>query len=150
MTSMSVRDDITAGESYFITEIKSLKRIITTIPRVFCACYIDEILKGTNTIERVAASAAVLKHLNSLDCICVVATHDIELTRMLTGYDNYHFGERITEGGVEFDYKINNGPSTTKNAIKLLEYMEFDKHIIENAQELVRTFEESGTWSAVQ
>jgi DNA mismatch repair ATPase MutS len=150
MTSMAVRDDITAGESYFITEIKSLKRIITTIPRVFCACYIDEILKGTNTIERIAASAAVLGYLKSLDCICVVATHDIELTRMLDGYDNYHFGERITESGVEFDYIIKLGPSKTKNAIKLLEHMEFDKRIIKNAQELVAAFEESGVWSAVQ
>jgi DNA mismatch repair ATPase MutS len=146
MTSMAVRDDITKKESYFITEIKSLRRIIENIPRVFCACYIDEILKGTNTIERIAASAAVLKFLEGLDCVCVVATHDIELTRMLPGYVNFHFGEQITGSGVEFDYKIKQGPSTTKNAIKLLDFMEFDRKIIEGAEKLVGKFEKTQTW----
>lgn len=150
MTSMAVRDSLTGGESYFITEIKSLRRIIRMIPHVFCACYIDEILKGTNTIERIAASASVLKFLSSMDCVRVVATHDIELTRMLAGYDNYHFGERITDSGVEFDYKINAGPSTTKNAIKLLEHMEFDERIVENAEELVRTFEQTQAWRVLE
>jgi DNA mismatch repair ATPase MutS len=146
MTSMAVRDDITKKESYFITEIKSIRRIITNIPRVFCACYIDEILKGTNTIERIAASAAVLRFLEGLDCICVVATHDIELTRMLPGYVNLHFGEQITENGVEFDFKVKQGPSATKNAIKLLDHMEFDKKIIDGAEKLVSRFEKTQAW----
>jgi DNA mismatch repair ATPase MutS len=146
---MAVRDSITGGESYFITEIKSLRRIIRMIPQVFCACYIDEILKGTNTIERIAASASVLKFLEGMDCVRVVATHDIELTRMLERYDNYHFGEQITDNGVEFDYTIKQGPSTTKNAIKLLEHMEFDTGIVISAEELVIKFEETGSWSVL-
>ena len=58
ITSMAVRDNITEGDSYFIMEIKSLKRILDKVQDTSCICFVDEILKGTNTIERIAASAA--------------------------------------------------------------------------------------------
>lgn len=142
ITSMAVRDNISEGESYFITEIKSLKRILDKIQIIPCTCYIDEILRGTNTIERIAASASVLKYLNNMDCLCVVASHDIELTYILQNiYDNYHFCEQITDDGMLFDYKLKHGVSQTKNAVKLLQYMGFDKLIIENAITLVSDFE---------
>lgn len=147
MTSMAARDNITLGESYFITEIKSLKRILKKIPDIYCICVIDEILKGTNTIERIAASASVLSYLSNLNCLCIAATHDIELTSMLANqYDNYHFSEQIAQDGISFDYVIKHGPSRTKNAIKLLEHMGFDEDIIQNAQKLVKAFEDTKTW----
>ncbi len=146
ITSMAVRDNLSEGESYFITEIRSMKRILDMIPNVFCACFIDEILKGTNTIERIAASAYVLRHIKKMNCICAAATHDTELTRMLPGYRNYHFGEQVTEDGVVFDYAIMPGPSTTKNAIALLKFMGFDKEITDGAEKLVDGFEKTQVW----
>jgi DNA mismatch repair ATPase MutS len=137
MTSMALRDDILEGESYFITEIKSLKRILDRIPDVYCVCYIDEILRGTNTVERIAASASVLGYLCGQDCLCVAASHDIELTRVLGDrIDNYHFREHITDDGMEFDYKLKPGVSDTRNALKLLRHMNFDSAIVENAEAL--------------
>ena len=137
MTSMALRDDISEGESYFITEIKSLKRILDKIDGVYCACYIDEILRGTNTIERIAASASILNYLNGRDCLCLVASHDIELAQMLdNSVDNYHFREQLTDDGMVFDYKIKRGISNTRNAIKLLRYMDFDDEIVKNAEKL--------------
>lgn len=148
MTSMAVRDDIAAGESYFITEIKSLRRILNAVQEQYCVCYIDEILKGTNTIERIAASAAVLNFLGAQPCLCVAATHDIELTRMLAErFDNCHFAEQITDEGMCFDYRIKPGPSNTRNAIRLLDYMKFDAHIVDEAQRMVKDFEQTGSWS---
>ena len=140
MTSMAVRDNISSGESYYIAEIKSLKRIIDKIDIVHCFCFIDEILRGTNTVERIAASAAVLNYLNDKSCLCVVASHDIELARMLQDkLDNYHFREQIVDDEIIFDYKIKPGISTTRNAIKLLRYMNFNSLIIENAEKLVES-----------
>lgn len=145
ITSMAVRDNVTAGESYFVTEIKSLRRILDK--KIFFICFIDEILKGTNTAERIAASAAVLKYFESLDGICVAATHDIELTRMLgAGYDNYHFEETVTDAGIVFDYKIKPGPTRTRNAIKLLEFMGFDARITDGAQRLAQSYDMTGQW----
>ncbi|MCL2198752.1 MAG: hypothetical protein FWB80_15350 [Defluviitaleaceae bacterium] len=138
ITSMAMRDDILAGESYFIVEIKSLKRILTAIENHPCTCYIDEILRGTNTTERVAASAAILQFLNKKDILCIAATHDIELTRILP-HKNYHFCETVTDGGITFDYKLKQGASKTRNAIKLLEAMGFEPEIVENANRLAYT-----------
>ena len=147
MTSMAVREDITAKESYFIAEIKSLKRIIQKIPDVYCVCVIDEILKGTNTVERIAASTAILRDLHQRDCLCIVATHDTELTRLLSDwYDNYHFSEQISDQGIYFDYIIKEGPALTKNAIKLLSFYEFDRQIISDADKMVQDFEDTKRW----
>jgi DNA mismatch repair ATPase MutS len=137
VTSMALRDDIEGGESYFIVEVKSLKRILDLIDKYPCACYIDEILRGTNTAERIAASSAVLEHIYKKDCLCVAATHDIELTQVLNEmYANYNFCEQISDEGIVFDYKLRTGPALTRNAIKLLGFMEFDKEIVRRAEEL--------------
>ena len=147
ITSMAVRDNISTGDSYFITEIKSLKRILDKVKDTACTCFVDEILKGTNTIERIAASSAVLKFLNGKDCLCITASHDIELTHILKNeYDNYHFREHITDDGIHFDYKLKQGPSQTRNAIKLLHYMNFDSQIVEAAEKSVDKFIDSKTW----
>ncbi len=147
MTSMAVRDDVTAGESYFITEIKSLRRILDKLSEVFCLCFIDEILKGTNTAERIAASAATLSFLHGQNCLCAAATHDVELTRMLADmYDNYHFTETVTDEGIVFNYKIQTGPTRTRNAIRLLDFMGFDECIITQAQQLAENFDNIGKW----
>lgn len=137
-TSMALRDDISSGDSYFITEIKSLKRIIEYCSARCCTCFIDEILRGTNTPERIAASTAVLKELHQKGCLCVVASHDIELTQILGGlFDNYHFCETMDGKKITFDYLLKPGPSTTTNAVKLLEYMGFDPGIIREANRLL-------------
>ncbi|QUH31905.1 hypothetical protein HYG85_02970 [Vallitalea guaymasensis] len=73
--------------------IKYLKRIIKSLDNNrLIICFIDEILKGTNTEELIAASASILKYLDKKNCIVVVASHDIELTKILNRqYDNYQF-----------------------------------------------------------
>nr|WP_320024234.1 hypothetical protein [uncultured Acetobacterium sp.] len=147
VTSMAVKDDILAGDSYFMAEIKSLKRTLDKVNRYPCLCFIDEILKGTNTIERIAASAAILDYLDQQNCLCLIATHGIELTNILANtYDNYHFQETITDETIWFDYKLHIGPARTKNAIALLNYLEFDQEIVENANALVDSFAATEKW----
>ena len=137
VTSMAMRDNLLGGESYFVVEIKSLKRILDLVEKYPCTCYVDEILRGTNTVERIAASVSVLSYLCKKDCLCIVASHDIEMTRMLAyRYDNYNFCEQVTERDIVFDYKLREGPSNTRNAIKLLEYMGFEDEIVKNAEKL--------------
>jgi DNA mismatch repair ATPase MutS len=138
ITSMAVRDNLMKGESYYIKEIKYLNRIIQSLSSDrFVICAIDEILRGTNTEERIRASASVLRYLSDKNCIAIVASHDLELTQVLEDiYDNYYFREEIKDKDIVivFDYKLRNGVSTTKNAIKLLEYVGFPIEIIENAR----------------
>jgi len=133
-----------------MAEIKSLKRTIDQVSSYPCLCFIDEILKGTNTIERIAASSAILDYLDSKNCLCLIATHDIEITSILANtYDNYHFQETITDETIWFDYQLHTGPARTKNAIALLNYLEFDREIIGKANSLVDTFVDTEKWPMI-
>ncbi len=147
-TSMAVADNIVEGESYFIAEIKSLRRLLSRIGKGdFCYLFVDEILKGTNTIERVAASASVLEYISKSGNLCFTATHDIELTQMLEKtYTNYHFTETITNGEIRFDYTLYNGPAKSRNAIVLLDTMGFPQEVVGNARRLVQQKEATGEW----
>lgn len=151
-TSMALRDSISSGESYYIREIKSLKRIIDAInSEIPVICFVDEILRGTNTVERIAASSNILKHVSKMNCICIAATHDVELTHILEKYfKNYHFQERIEEKEVLFDYKIHYGRSVTQNAIKLLELLGYEKNIVKKAQNDAEGFLKTGLWENMQ
>lgn len=148
MSSMALRDNLLAGESYFIAEIRSLKRILDAVGEGLpVLCFIDEILRGTNTLERIAASSAVMRHLVGRPMLCMAATHDIELTRMLADcYDNHHFSETVDGRGVSFDYRLKDGPTRTRNAILLLSTMGFDKAIIDRAETALKHFESTGVW----
>jgi len=148
-TSMAITDDLLAGESYFISEIKSLKRITEVdTSKQPLLCVIDEVLRGTNTVERIAASSELLQHLSTEKSLCLAATHDIELCTLLDGqYRLLHFEESVTEDGrVLFDYKIKDGPATTRNAIKLLDRMGFDKNLVKRANEKAKQYSKEGKW----
>ena len=151
MSSMAVRDSVRGGESYFVAEIRSLKRILDAAEgKTPVLAFIDEILRGTNTIERIAASAAVLDALAGKNILVMAATHDIELTRMLASYQNIHFREWVDQGGVTFDYKLRPGPSRTRNALELLGQMGFDRQTVERAREMAARFERGQGWDVLE
>ncbi|MBD7944283.1 hypothetical protein H9650_09140 [Psychrobacillus sp. Sa2BUA9] len=152
VTSMAVQDNVLNGDSYFIAEIKSLQRIIRLITGGKpCISFIDEILKGTNTIERIAASASIMEWLSLNKGINLLATHDIELTEIAESiYDNYHFREKVEGGEVQFDYKIHDGPSISRNAIKLLEILGYPDEITKRSNVLAQNFTVHRIWEALK
>lgn len=148
-SSMALTDHLETGESYYIVEIKSLKRIVDAAHTGGCRiiCFIDEVLRGTNTVERIAASTEILKNLADSGVLCFAATHDTELTHLLDGqYDNYHFSEQVKDGEIVFSYVIQNGRATSRNAIRLLEIIGYDKDIINNATTRADSFIREGIW----
>lgn len=152
-SSMALRDDILSSESYYIVEIKSLKRIVDASQREGAPvlCFIDEVLRGTNTVERIAASSQILAMLAETHSLCFAATHDIELTRMLEDfYDNYHFEEQVKGNDVIFDYRLRQGKALTRNAIKLLGMIGYQEGLIRRAEDSVQHFLESGDWERIQ
>lgn len=148
VSSMALKDNLTGNESYYIVEIKSLKRILDGInDEIPTLCFIDEVLRGTNTLERIAASSRILLDFSKRNCVCFAATHDIELTSILSGYyDNYHFQEEIVDGDILFDYTLRDGKAVSKNAIRLLEIMGYSEEIIQDAQKAASYFEQTGSW----
>jgi len=151
MSSMALKDNLLGNESYYIVEIKSLKRIIDSMnEKVPVLCFVDEVLRGTNTVERIAASSQILKFLSSGNVICFAATHDIELTHILEGkYDNYHFKEEVLENDIIFNYKLFEGRAVSRNAIKLLKVMGYNDAIIDEANRNAAYFIEEGKWQTI-
>lgn len=150
MTSMALKDDLSGGDSYYIVEIKSLKRILNEAEQAGnpVLCFVDEVLRGTNTVERIAASTQILKSLTGGKVLSFAATHDIELTHLLEEYyNNYHFEEEISEHDVVFNYQLKKGRATTRNAIKLLGVMGYDERIIREAERMAEDFLKKGAWT---
>lgn len=204
-TSMALRDSLRDGESYFIVEIKSLRRILQasghnasgynasgyndlehnasghnalehiasehdieqtsgnvpvsaseqavftgsqqSLQQIPVLCCIDEVLRGTNTVERIAASAEILRCFAGRNVLCFAATHDLELTSLLGDvFDNYHFSEEIEDGDVRFSYRLQPGPSTTCNAIALLGALGYDRTLVDSARTRADRFLAEGRW----
>lgn len=151
LSSMALKDNLLGKESYYIVEIKSLKRIMDqtneTVPTL---CFVDEVLRGTNTLERISASSQILYYLSLTNTICFAATHDIELTHILENYyANYHFKEQVVDNNVLFDYKLMEGRAVSKNAIKLLEVMGYPNQVTEMASDTAEYFLKEGRWKVI-
>ena len=147
-SSMSLRDNLAGNESYYMVEIKALRRILQASKEdTPMLSFVDEVLRGTNTVERIAASSHILKQLNQRNVLSFAATHDIELTYLLEDeYENFHFTEEIREGDILFNYRLFQGRAQSRNAIKLLELMGYDRQIVDSALACANNFLETGQW----
>jgi hypothetical protein len=120
-------DDLLTGESYYIVEVDALLGLVraseNAAPHLFL---LDELFRGTNAVERIAAGQAVLQELVSGGVmtkphVVLAATHDGELVELLPeSFDAYHFGDSIGPDGLVFDHRLQRGPARTRNAIALL------------------------------
>ena len=121
-------DDLAAGKSYYQVEADGVVTMLQDAnARQATLFLLDELLRGTNTIERLAAGEAVLRalltaHAGASPHAVIVATHDGELVSMLADrYAPFHFRETIGPEGLSFDYHRHEGPASTRTAIALLE-----------------------------
>jgi DNA mismatch repair ATPase MutS len=122
-TSMRVTDDLKNGISTFYAELLRIKDIINEAKENKNMIFlIDEIFRGTNSIDRILGAKNVLANLNKLEVIGAITTHDLELC-VLDKYNrikNYHFSEEYKDNKIHFDYKIRLGRSTSTNAKYLM------------------------------
>ena len=133
-----------------MVEIKSLKRIIDAgkEKKHPVMCFVDEVLRGTNTVERIAASTEILKSLTEDHIFSFAATHDVELTKLLEdAYENYHFEERIENNEISFPYQLCQGRANSRNAIRLLQMLGYEEALIQRAEKRASDFIEQGEWS---
>ena len=151
-SSMSLQDDLESGDSYYMVEVKSIRRILERVreaekSRQHVLCFVDEVLRGTNTVERIAASTQILRALAGENAVCFAATHDLELTNLLADvYDNYHFEEEIAEDDIFFPYRLQKGPAVSRNAIALLKALGYEDELVADAEAMAQTFMQTGKW----
>lgn len=126
-TSMRNSDNLGESVSSFYAELARIKNLLDRVenqePILFL---LDEILKGTNTVDRIMGSEALIRQLVKTPSKGIISTHDIELAELsdkINGLVNFSFHSEIKDKEILFDYKIKKGPCPSFNAHKLMELM---------------------------
>jgi len=134
-SAIRISDDLMNDKSYYFEEVLTIKEILKeSVSGNKNLFLLDEMFKGTNTIERISAGKSVLSALAKHNNKILVSTHDIELTDMLSNeYDLYHFSETVENETVGFDYKLKRGKLQNRNAIRILEINNYPKEVINEA-----------------
>jgi DNA mismatch repair ATPase MutS len=129
-TCMRTSDNLDNNISSFYAEILRIKGIVESVKankKVFFL--LDELFKGTNSIDRHDGAKALIKQLGSQGASGLISTHDLELCDLQNEYSrikNYHFQEYYINNELKFDYKIREGASTTRNALYLIKLAGID------------------------
>jgi DNA mismatch repair ATPase MutS len=136
ITDLRVRDNLAQDESYFLAEVRHLRRMV--LPPAGDAPIlglIDEPFRGTNAQDQSAASVAILGRLLASSDLFLVATHDQHLTALADGAParNYHFQEDLSGDVLVFDYRLREGPARTRNALRILEREGYPPELVRQA-----------------
>lgn len=137
-SAIRISDNLMNDKSYYFEEVLSIKSMIDNSTNGKVNLFLlDEIFKGTNTIERISAGKAVLSALSKENNIVFVSTHDIELADLLKNeYELYHFSEIVDHKSVDFDYKLKEGKLKDRNAIRILQINNYPEELIQEAIEI--------------
>lgn len=145
---ISPTDALLAGKSLYQREAETVVSITGQARRPgVLLCLFDELFRGTNSVDRISATAALCSHLVGRDagggegqaarparCLVLVATHDLELVSQLDGrFAPYYFGDRVDANGLAFDYRLRPGVASSRNAIALLGILGAPAAVVEEA-----------------
>ena len=141
MTDVRIRDNLAKNESYFLSEVRRLRRMVLDSDQSTPVLgLIDEPFRGTNSQERRAAGIALLEHLTGSSHLFLIATHEETLAQVAANTasaQNYHFQEHLHEHGITFDYRLRPGPASTKTTLRILEQEGYPKILLDRARRLM-------------
>lgn len=127
-TNMRTTDSLLKDESYFFAELKRIKTVLDHLQngeRYFVI--LDEMLKGTNSVDKLNGSKELIRKLVQLDAVALIATHDLKLSEMQTEFPEHVFNKcfeiSIENDELVFDYKLSDGVTQTMNATFLMKKM---------------------------
>ncbi len=127
-TNMRTTDSLLKDESYFFAELKRLKGVLERLQngeRIFVI--LDEMLKGTNSIDKLNGSKELIKKLIEFKSVSLIATHDLKLSEMENDFRQQVFNKcfeiKIENDEMVFDYKLSDGVTKTMNATFLMKKM---------------------------
>ncbi|MCO4292925.1 DNA mismatch repair protein MutS [Solitalea sp. MAHUQ-68] len=125
ITYMRIRDSLNESTSTFKAELNRLQMVLETVPQKTNAFFlVDEMLRGTNSVDKYRGSKAVVEKLIASNGVGIVATHDLQIAHLIQKYPsyirNYYFDIEVRNGAMVFDYKLKDGECKTFNASLLL------------------------------
>ena len=126
ISSMRTSDSLVNDESYFFSELKRLKYIVNKIQSDTYFIILDEILKGTNSVDKAEGSKKFVERLVKSKSTGLIATHDLSLCTLSETYSeirNHYFDAEIVNDELYFDYRFKDGICQNMNASFLLKKM---------------------------
>jgi len=128
LTSLRTSDSLNDNESYFFAELKRLKMMIDRLQsgeKLFII--LDEILKGTNSVDKQKGSLALVQQFIRLQSCGIIATHDLLLGSLEKEFPknirNYCFEADIKNDELTFSYRLRDGIAQNMNATFLMQKM---------------------------
>ena len=128
---MRIKDSLNESTSTFKAELDRLQMLLHAVEhgdKVFFL--IDEMLRGTNSVDKYRGSKAVIEQLIKKNGVGLVATHDLQIARLEDDHPgyirNFYFDIQVMDGEMLFDYKIKHGECKTFNASLLLKQIGID------------------------
>ena len=129
--TLRIQDSLQEGRSRFYAEITRIRELADvaagSVPLLFL---LDELFHGTNSHDRLAGAAGVLRGLLERGAIGLITTHDLALTSIADDLGgratNVHFEDDFARGEIHFDYRVKPGPVTRSNAIALMRAVGLD------------------------
>lgn len=125
ITYMRIKDSLNESTSTFKAELDRLQMLLKAVEsdqKIFFL--IDEMLRGTNSVDKYLGSKAVIEQLIKKQAVGIVATHDLQISELEKMHPNYvrnfNFDIQVKDGEMLFDYKIKQGECKTFNASMLL------------------------------
>lgn len=125
ISSMRIADNLQESTSTFYAELKKLKQVIDRVnqkEKLFIL--LDEILRGTNSLDRNTGSRALIKQLIHKEAVALIATHDLDLAALENEYpralQNFHFDVQVSGEELYFDYRLKPGICQSMNASVLM------------------------------
>ena len=137
-SAIHLEDSLMEGKSFFLQEVQIVREMLEAGKECWRFFLLDELFKGTNTVERIAIAKAVLSALAHKNSIVFASTHDVELASLLEDeYELFHFCECVADNTLSFDYKLKPGPVTERNAIRIIEMCGYPQEVVREAYRLV-------------
>lgn len=138
-SAIHLEDSLMEGKSFFLQEVQIVREMLEVGKGRRQLFLLDELFKGTNTVERIAIAKAVLSALAHKNSIVFASTHDVELASLLENeYESFHFCECVADNTLSFDYKLKPGPATERNAIRIIEMCGYPKEVVGEAYRLAK------------
>ncbi len=139
MTDLRVSDNLAGNESYFLAEVRHLRRMVRPHETGGTVLgLVDEPFRGTNTTDQVAAGVALVEHLLGTGHFFLIATHEMALSALADRHDaaaNLHFREDLGADGLTFDYRLREGPAETRNALQILAREGYPETVLQRARQ---------------
>lgn len=125
LASMRLKDSLADSTSYFFAEIKRMQFIMETVREQRCFVLLDELLRGTNSDDKIAGTIGIVEQMATLKAIGIIATHDLEVCETADKFPNYVtnkcFEANIENEQLHFDYRLRPGICKNRSASFLLE-----------------------------